>query len=246
MHLTLPEWLKNIGHLSFTLNNQVTIFLILIIIIVILSYIINMILLASIGGIYRLFIAPGVIVHEMSHALGCMITGAKINSINVFKKDGGEVRHAPSKIPVIGPIIISLAPFVIGSLVIYFLAKFVGIHTLQYNNQEILLKDPLGNIWQMLKSIDFHQIRSWLSLYLIVTIAVTMTPSTQDFRNIVFSLIVLILILFVLIKYLGLHLSFEAMVRPEIIAILGSCVVILIAALLFSIVIAVVSGIIKR
>lgn len=246
MHLSLPNWLMNFGRINISLSDHVTVLLILILSVVIMSYIINMILISSIGGIYRIFIAPGVIVHEMSHALGCMITGAKINSINVFKSDGGEVKHTPSKIPVIGPIIISLAPFAIGAFLIYLLAKFVGINSIQAEVQPTLLQDPIKNIWMMLQTIDFHQIRSWLALYLIVTIAVTMTPSTQDFRNIILSLITLVLLLFVLVKYLGVHIPISLIIRPEMIVVLGSCLAILIVALLFSIVIAVVAGIFRR
>jgi hypothetical protein len=42
---------------------------------------------------FRIFIAPGIIVHEYSHALACLLTGTKIVEIKLFKTEGGHVRH---------------------------------------------------------------------------------------------------------------------------------------------------------
>ena len=42
---------------------------------------------------FRLFVAPGIIVHEYSHALACLLTGTKIHEIKLFKRDGGHVKH---------------------------------------------------------------------------------------------------------------------------------------------------------
>ncbi len=42
---------------------------------------------------FRLFVAPGIIVHEYSHALACLITGTKIHEIRLFKREGGHVKH---------------------------------------------------------------------------------------------------------------------------------------------------------
>ena len=124
MKFQIPNWL--IDMFSEINNQKLLVFLSIIIIIIILSYAINSILLSSVGGIYRIFIAPGVILHELSHAFACLVTGAKVTSINVFKKDGGEVRHTKPIIPIIGQIFISLAPFIIGFLAIYLIARAVG------------------------------------------------------------------------------------------------------------------------
>jgi hypothetical protein len=61
-------------------------------------------------------IAPGVAVHELSHALACLLTGAKIHSMVLFRSDGsGEVRHGPPKIKYIGDMLIALAPLAGGT-----------------------------------------------------------------------------------------------------------------------------------
>src|SRR5271157_874302 len=60
--------------------------------------------------IYYIIRAPGVIVHECSHIIGCVVTGAAITNVVFFSKEGGSVTYMRPKIPVIGNVIISSAP----------------------------------------------------------------------------------------------------------------------------------------
>ena len=56
-------------------------------------------------------IAPGVAVHELSHAAACVMTGAKVHSMVLFRSDGsGEVKHGKPKLKYFGDVMISLAP----------------------------------------------------------------------------------------------------------------------------------------
>jgi hypothetical protein len=242
MKFQIPNWLIDV--FSEINNQKLLVFLSIIIIIIILSYAINTILLSSVGGIYRIFIAPGVILHELSHAFACLVTGAKVTSINVFKKDGGEVRHTRPLIPIIGQIFISLAPFIIGFLAIYLIARAVGFKPLPAD----LINAPqnaFSFMAESLGSINFKSIMSWLSFYLIISIAVTMTPSGQDLRNTTLSLLALCAIIYMLIKYLGVNINFELLLRPELIAVLATTALILIGGLFLSIIMAVVSNLIK-
>jgi hypothetical protein len=59
---------------------------------------------------YYLVRAPGVIVHECSHILGCILTGARITDVVFFSQEGGSVTYTRPKIPVLGDVIISSAP----------------------------------------------------------------------------------------------------------------------------------------
>ena len=74
------------------------------------------------GKKYRIFLAPGVIIHEFSHVLVCLITGAKIRKISFFNPKGGFVIHEKPKIPVLGEIMISLAPIAGGITSIFLLS----------------------------------------------------------------------------------------------------------------------------
>ena len=63
-----------------------------------------------IRSFYYFIRAPGVIVHECSHILGCLITGAKVKKVVFFSERGGSVTYTPSKIPYLADVLISAAP----------------------------------------------------------------------------------------------------------------------------------------
>ncbi len=244
MHFTLPNWL--VAVLSEIKDYRMILLIALILTIIITSYVINAILLLSVGGVYRVFVAPGVIVHEMSHALGCVLTGAKIKSIEVFKKEGGEVKHTQPKIPIIGQIIISLAPFVVGFLAIYFLAKVIGVKPIEADFMRNLSSDTVLSLWKAVKGIEYQELKSWLALYLIISIAVTMTPSTRDLRNVFLSLVSLAAIIYFLVRYLSVDVHIDNILRPEFLAILATTTLVLCLALLLSIIVAAIINIFKR
>jgi len=210
---------------------------VIIVAIIFLSFAINMLLLNSVGPFYRLFVVPGVIVHELSHAFACFITGAKVTGISMFKKDGGEVRHGKSSIPVLGSIIISTAPFIIGAVAIFLLSKLIGfrsINLLDYSfdpqNIVTLIKSTFGTLY-------LSSFRTWISLYLVLSIAVTMIPSVQDMKNMLISLIILFMIVFVIYRFTSFRPDFNFLIQPEIIIVLTSVLFLLIIALFLSIII---------
>lgn len=116
-----------------------------------------------VGKTYRYLIAPGVIVHEYSHALGCILTGARIKQIRVFDERGGAVVHEEPRFA-LGQGIISLAPIFGAAVTVYLLAvllvpEFVGLRELQISS------------WQFL-----------VFAYLAASITAAMAPSKQDLK----------------------------------------------------------------
>ncbi len=115
------------------------------------------------GRTYRYLIAPGVIVHEYSHALGCLVTGARIREVRVFDERGGRVVHEEPRFA-LGQGIISVAPIFGAAVTVYLLAvvlvpEFVGLRELVISS------------WQF-----------FLFAYLAGSIAAAMAPSRQDLR----------------------------------------------------------------
>lgn len=115
------------------------------------------------GRTYRFLIAPGVIIHEYSHVLGCLVTGARVREVRVFDERGGRVVHEPPRITG-GEGIISIAPIFGAALTVYILARllvpaFVGFGELEISS------------WQFL-----------LFAYLASSITAAMAPSTQDLK----------------------------------------------------------------
>ncbi len=121
------------------------ILLIYIIVIMFIGFLVNLLTSKMMfGWVYRILVAPGVIIHEFSHAFGCIITGAHIQSINVFKRDGGELKHTGSPIPIIGNVVISLMPIIVGIVVLYFLPNLLFAHSTNALGVLSILKDEVA------------------------------------------------------------------------------------------------------
>lgn len=158
-------------------------------------------------------LAPGLVVHEMSHVLACLLTGATVKEASLFEAGAaGKVSHTKPAIPVVGQALISLAPL-IGCGACLWLATMgflrpVSAHfTLQTQSPAQLLRadafaeylvDVLRQTWQALTSADFRDWRTYLFLYLAAVMVIHMSPSRRDLRNGIASLIALGVVLFVL------------------------------------------------
>jgi len=76
---------------------------------------------------YSLFTAPGVMMHELAHALFCVLSGIKIHRIKLFQfgKTAGYVIHDEPD-TFLPALFISLGPLIINSLVALFLFSQVN------------------------------------------------------------------------------------------------------------------------
>ena len=75
----------------------------------------------------------GAIVHESSHAMLCVFTGAKITKFHIFYQQP-QISHTKSKIPILGQSLISLAPMAGGFLFLYLINKYLLLDYLSVNN----------------------------------------------------------------------------------------------------------------
>lgn len=176
--------------------------LIIFVFIILIAYLINYFLSHSfLGKRWRIFVAPGVIFHELCHALACIVCFARITKISFFDKDGGSVTHQKSPIPLIGPIIISSAPLMLGILAFYFLAKQIQL------NNPVDISMIYFNFKTIIQTIDFTSWQNILIIYLLMSVAVTMTPSREDLMNMLFPLVIVVAIFYLLIKFTSLDVA---------------------------------------
>ncbi|MDD5141946.1 metalloprotease family protein [Methanoregula sp.] len=136
--------------------------------------------------------APGVIVHECCHVLGCILTGAQITKIVLLSRDGGSVTYTRPKIPVLGNLIISSAPLfciplVLAGLTMVF-SEYLGCvfpplpATIDSSGTLHTLVFAVVSIFDANLVSAFHP---WFLLYLYLTLSLvlSMAPSSQDLKN---------------------------------------------------------------
>lgn len=140
-------------------NNQAISILVLFALLVFLRELV-LVKLARRQTIYCIVLFPGIILHEISHIAGCLITLTKVRKVKLFSSKGGFVMHEKPVLPILGIFIISIAPLVVGLFISHIL--FGLIYT------------PEG-----LK----YQLPTVIYLYLIFSIILTMLPSKTDITN---------------------------------------------------------------
>jgi hypothetical protein len=156
-------------------------------------------------GIVRLLYYIGAFVHETSHALLCVLTGAKIKEFTVIS-DQPRVVHEKSKIPFLGEVLISFAP-IPGGLLFLFLVDHYLLH-----NYFSLSSFSTGQDWHsvitqplmLISQINLLQWQSWVMILLFFNVGAMLGPSTQDLKNVWPALIILFFISFPFLVGMGL------------------------------------------
>jgi hypothetical protein len=144
----------------------------------------------------------GTIIHETSHAILCIVTGAKITEFKIFSKQP-HVSHAKSKIPIIGQSLISLAPIAGGLIFIYAINHYLlenYFSTFSLNN----INEIPNTLLLLLSQINLLDWQSWVMILLFINIGSMIGPSTRDLKNIWPILIVMFFITWPLLTTLSL------------------------------------------
>ena len=163
-----------------------------------LSYVIEQLWIGAVSRrTFRLAVAPGVIVHELSHVVGCLITGAVVRRVVLFGKSGGSVTHTKPKVPVVGEPIISLAPIagctVALGCVWWIFSGRLGLQPARLPGVEfsamgaldfpLVLGGLFGDAIRLLLNWKLLSIEGLIFLYLVLTFSVGMAPSGTDLRH---------------------------------------------------------------
>ena len=162
------------------------------------------------GWVYLAFAAPGIIVHESSHWAACKLTGARVTSVTLISRVGGEGVHGKPKGGVIGQMLISMAPFIGLPLSIVLIGLLFDLvlgcdiswsYTASGNMGEVFLS-TMGAAWDLIYKNLWELRAFWfvLYLYLASSFTLSLSPSGQDFKNSYIGLSILLgsTILFVL------------------------------------------------
>jgi hypothetical protein len=141
---------------------------------------------------YYIIKAPGVIIHECSHVLGCLITGATVKKVVLFSREGGSVTYASPKIPYLGDVVISTAPLFCIPLVLagctWVFSQYLGcalpLLSSNFSSMDAVLGLGSG-IVEMFTLNLFVRFNAWFLVYLYLTLSLVLSvaPSSQDIRN---------------------------------------------------------------
>ena len=120
----------------------------------------------------------GIFIHESAHALFCVLTGGRVTGFRVTSTEG-YVTHYRPKVPVIGPMVTSIAPMIVGLVVIGILNHF-------------WLKTSLGitsaNLWENFLAVGSNlnpfTWQAWVLLAIFLNIGVMIGPSLADLKSI--------------------------------------------------------------
>lgn len=130
--------------------------------------------------LYALPLLPGILLHELSHALAATLLGVRVGSISIRPRRVGQriqLGFVPvEKTDVVRASLIGLAPLLIGSGAILLIGHFVfDISALSQTFASGDLRELLAKLPGILKSRD-----AWLWAYIIFAIGNTMLPSRSD------------------------------------------------------------------
>jgi len=187
-----------------------------------LSRLVDKLVLRRLGrGWYLATMWPGVMIHEFSHFVGCLITFTKVYRVHLFHPSGdslGFVEHARTRNPVKN-IIISMAPLFGVTAVIWLLTKFLfpELYVSLSNNISAALsdfttfqnffnftKDYFSQYWiyikDLISSFDLGSWPTYLFIYLMLSLSSHAAPSKEDLKHTYAGMVGLIVI-FTLLYY---------------------------------------------
>jgi len=165
----------------------------------------------------RYALAPGVVVHELSHLAGCLVTGARVSRVVLFGPSGGLVEHGEPRMPLVGRPVISLAPVAGCTLVLWgvwrLFAGRLGLEPLRLPGVELSAEGGL-RLWLVLRTLfldafgrvfsrRFLSVEGFVFLYLVLTFSICMAPSRADLRH-AFLGLVLVGAIVVIVQHSGL------------------------------------------
>lgn len=145
----------------------------------------------------------GTIVHETSHAIMCVFTGARIQEFHVFSRQP-QVVHTKSKIPLLGAALISSAPIAGGLAFLFLVNHFLLGDHFAVSFAGMSWNDLLPRLLSLIRQLNPLEWQSWVILALFLNIGAIIGPSYQDLKNMWPALVVMFFIHSGLIASIGL------------------------------------------
>ena len=174
------------------------------VILYVLSSTMNRLAFARLGKtLYLLVMWPGVIVHELSHFLGCVITRTKVFEVQLFspREEGpgnmvlGFVSHEKPRNP-FATFIVSAAPFFGGAAALWGILALIAPETIAGLGSPLVFGSGRGALAALLEAfrsyvafaaalaaaLDWHSWKTYLAGFLLLSVSTHVAPSRHDMK----------------------------------------------------------------
>jgi hypothetical protein len=161
---------------------------------------------------YVVLMLPGTIVHEFSHAAVAVLMGARITKFDVIPSGNtlGQVEHTNPKIPIIGNVAISIAPLVGCPALLLLISSYFGVHFDFSPASSDILAGTISLIegtFSFIAGLDYFNWKSYVFLYLALTLGAGAAPSKTDIISMLPGLIVIVAAIYAL-NYFGVNIQY--------------------------------------
>jgi len=147
--------------------------------------------------LYVILMLPGTIVHELSHALVVLLTGGRITKFSVIPSGDtlGHVEFTAPKIPLIGNAAISIAPLIGCPAILLLVSRYFGVHfDFSPGSFDILSETRIliDGTFSLISGLDYLNWKTYVFLYLALTLGAGAAPSKTDIISMIPGLIVIV------------------------------------------------------
>ena len=163
-------------------------------------------------NLYVVLMLPGTIAHETSHAVVALLMGARLTKFSVIPSGDtlGHVEYTAPKIPLIGNAAISIAPLIGCPAILLLISRYFGVHfDFPPASFDILAESRflLDGTLSFITGLDYLNWKTYVFLYLALTLGAGAAPSKTDIISMLPGLIVIVATIYSL-NYFGVNIQY--------------------------------------
>ncbi len=191
--------------------------------------------------LYIVLMLPGTIVHESSHAVVALLMGARITDFSIMPSGNtlGHIEYTAPKIPFIGNTAISVAPLIGCPAILLFISRYFGVYfDSPPGTFDILMETRflLDGTLSFITGLDYLNWKTYVFLYLALTLGAGAAPSKTDIISMLPGLIIIVAAIYALnyfsINILYLYIIFSWLSAALTVAMIPLLAVTVIVAML--------------
>ena len=162
--------------------------------------------------LYIVLMLPGTIIHEISHAVIALLMGARITDFSIIPSGNtlGHVEYTAPKIPLIGNAAISIAPLIGCPAILLLISRYFGMHfDFPPGSFDILAETRflLDGTFSFITGLDYLNWKTYVFLYLAMTLGAGAAPSKTDIISLLPGLIIIVVTILAL-NYFGINILY--------------------------------------